>query len=306
MLADTLAWSSDKGGPAIKPRHRVSDEAVRWQLASQDGGFAALRSVFDQSAGNRPRRKDANRLVEVHSLMGAIGEQLGLAWTIEQDAQRFRKTADDRMEEHHRLVLRALAEAGGHFLLGACHGLGNLGLRVGLLDAATAPTINSKLRRADLTPGSQDINAWLSLAKASAVLDRAAATSGNSPLQRISACLAALADSDAYRSFNSRRGMDFHRMRPQSVPHASPRRGTSTISGQTATISIPAATLDPEANAEQVYQLLVAVLIRTYQSMRVMRVTIPKSIRTSGYWYHEVFTHPSRQTRRPRRDHDGE
>jgi hypothetical protein len=67
-------------------------------------------------------------------MIGAIGEQAGLCWGFEQDAQRFDATRNKISKEHHRLVLRALSEAGGHFLLGAAHSLGNLGLRIALLD----------------------------------------------------------------------------------------------------------------------------------------------------------------------------
>src|ERR1035438_9337920 len=67
-------------------------------------------------------------------MIGAIAEQAGLCWGFEQDAQRFDATRNKISKEHHRLVLRALSEAGGHSLLGAAHSLGNLGLRIALLD----------------------------------------------------------------------------------------------------------------------------------------------------------------------------
>ena len=73
-------------------------------------------------------------------MAGAIGEQAGLCWGFEQDAQRFNATRHKISEEHHRLVLRAHSEASGHFLLGAAHSLGNLGLRIALLDPRAGPS----------------------------------------------------------------------------------------------------------------------------------------------------------------------
>jgi len=48
-------------------------------------------------------------------MIGAVGEQAGLCWGFEQDAQRFDATRNKISKEHRRLVLRALSEAGGHF-----------------------------------------------------------------------------------------------------------------------------------------------------------------------------------------------
>jgi hypothetical protein len=57
-----------------------------------------------------------------------------LAWTAEQDVQRLSQTRGSRDPIHHRLVSRAQAELAGHFVLGASHSLGNLALRLLLLN----------------------------------------------------------------------------------------------------------------------------------------------------------------------------
>jgi hypothetical protein len=80
-------------------------------------------------------------------MIGAIAEQAGLCWGFEQDAQRFDATRNKISKEHHRLVLRALSEAGGHSLLGAAHSLGNLGLRIALLDPQAG--LGTQTRRAE-------------------------------------------------------------------------------------------------------------------------------------------------------------
>jgi hypothetical protein len=90
-MAKSLTWdrSAFARAPARRLRRRFESEAVAWQLASQRGGWAAFRSYVDQSADRRARRKDPNRIVELHAMIGAIGEQAGLCWAFEQDAQRF-------------------------------------------------------------------------------------------------------------------------------------------------------------------------------------------------------------------------
>jgi hypothetical protein len=126
-------------------------------------------------------------------MIGAIGEQAGLCWGFEQDAQRFDATRNKISEEHHRLVLRALSEAGGHFLLGAAHSLGNLGLRIALLDPLAGPAIQVARPKADFAPGSEDKRAWLSLSVSSEILVKAASGSVNVPLARISTAVSGLA-----------------------------------------------------------------------------------------------------------------
>src|SRR5258708_511162 len=194
-MAKSLSWdrSAFARAPARRPRRRFENEAVAWQLASQRGGWAAFRSYADQSADRRARRKDPNRIVELPAMIGAIGEQAGLCWGFEQDAQRLDATRNKISKEHHRLVLRALSEAGGHFLLGAAHSLGNLGLRIGLLDPQAGPAIQATRPKADFAPGSDDKRAWLPLSMSSEILATAASGSANTPLARISAAVSGLA-----------------------------------------------------------------------------------------------------------------
>ena len=54
--------------------------------------------------------------------------------------------------------------------------------------------------------------------------------------------------------------MDYHRLRPQSVPHASPKRGVAQAGNGLLTIDLPAPVLDPEADAGRVYQLLIEAM----------------------------------------------
>lgn len=94
LMTKSLTWdrTAFARAPTRQPRRRFENEADAWQLTSQRGGWAAFRSYVDQSADRRARRKDPNRIVEFHAMIGAIGEQAGLCWGFEQDAQRFDAT----------------------------------------------------------------------------------------------------------------------------------------------------------------------------------------------------------------------
>jgi hypothetical protein len=226
-------------------------------------------------------------------MIGAIGEQAGLCWGFEQDAQRFDATRNKISKEHHRLVLRALSESGGHFLLGAAHSLGNLGLRIGLLDPQAGPAIQAARPKADFAPGSDDKRAWLSLSVSDEILAKAAGGSANVPLTRISAAVSGLAADPRYVALDSRRGMDYHRLRPQSVPHASPKRGVSQAGDGIVTIDLPGPVLDPEADADRVYQLLVEAMEAVRQAMVTIRNDLAKAVRAAGLWYHEPTPRPA-------------
>ena len=295
LTARSLTWdrSAFAKAPTRHPRRRFESEAVAWQSASQSGGWAAVRSSVDHSADRRRRRKDPNRIVELHGMIGAIGEQAILCWGFEQDAQRFDATRRKISEEHHRLVLRALSEAGGHFLLGAGHSLGNLGLRIALLDPQAGPEIQAAKPKADFAPGSDDRRAWLPLSESSKVLTKAGRESSNLPLCRIAAAVSGLAGDQRYDALDSRRGMDYHRLRPQSVPHASPKGGVSREGDGFVTIDLPAPVLDPEADADRVYQLLIEAMEAVRQTMVPIRNDLAKAVRAAGLWYHEPPPRPA-------------
>jgi hypothetical protein len=215
-----------------------------------------------------------------------------LCWGFEQDAQRFDATRNKIPEEHHRLVLRALCEAGGHFLLGAAHSLGNLGLRIALLDSQASQQIQAGKPKADFTPGSDDKAAWLTLGVSSRALADGASAASNVPLRRIAAAVCELAGDPRYVALDSRRGMDYHRLRPQSVPHTSPKHGISRAGPGFMTIDLPGPVLDPEADADRVHQLLIEAMEAVRQAMVAIRNDVAKSARASGLWYHEPAPRP--------------
>lgn len=107
-MASDRAWS-------CRVQARSVGAAVAWQLASQRGGWAAFRSHVDQSGDRRARRKEPNRIAELHALMGVIGEQAALSWGFEQDAQRFDAT------KSRALIYDDATDSVGASRIPACH-----------------------------------------------------------------------------------------------------------------------------------------------------------------------------------------
>lgn len=292
IIARSLTWADEDLLRTAHERRLVANESMRWQQISQHGAQAemwAFPGPFNRGRNRRKYRppREPNRLVELHGLMGAIGEQLGLAYAAEQDVQRLRSTSGNRDEVHQRLVQRAVAETAVHFLLGAAHSLANLVLRLLLLNSEAASTLNRQHPRADAyPPGSDDRHAWVTLNTRTVRELRVAAGEGsNRFLMEAVNILDDLQTSDTFRDLDSRRGMDYHRRRPQSVPHTSPRTGTVTHQSGTTTISMVAARLEPEADADQVYAMAVDALTVLRRHMNRLRVVMPKAIRAEGIYY---------------------
>jgi hypothetical protein len=80
-------------------------------------------------------------------------------------------------------------------------------------------------------------------------------------------------------------GMDYHRRRPQSVEHSSPRREAVVQSEAVTTFSHFAEAFEPEADADQVHALVVACMEPARAAMREIRRQMPKLIRAEGITY---------------------
>jgi hypothetical protein len=274
---------------------------MRWQQLSQHGSSAELwahpspihRTLTRNGRQlSLPRRdkiapREDNRILELHGLMGAIGEQLGLAWTVEQDVQRFVATAKGRIPEHQCMVQRALAESAAYFTLGASHSLANMVLRLLMLNQAAAIVLDSEFKKANgFQPMADDRDSWLTLnARLASAIGRAATASGNRFMRSAVACIQDLRGGQAFRELDLRRGMDYHRRRPQSVPHASPRRNLVVTSGNVRTMTMYASGLEPEADADRVHSIVVAAMGALYEAMRHVRVDFPRAIRAERIAY---------------------
>jgi hypothetical protein len=298
ILVPTLSWSlrerEDVNPQPVEPRRTVAVESMRWQQLSAQAASAELvaypmpfrrverwndlEHVIEARAGVPPREQ--NRILEIHGLMGAIGEQLGMAWTAEQDAQRLVLTSDHRDELTNRLMLRAQSELVGHFLLGATHSLANLVLRVLLLNVHASDSLIKAYKVQRFPPGSDERDVWPTYGPTMAQRLRGAARASLNPgLQRLADAVSVLRLAPAYKALDGRRGMDYHRRRPQSVAHTAPRAGTVSTANGVTTLKMVAPQLDPDASAEVVHSVVATALEAVATSMREIRRAIPDAVR---------------------------
>ncbi|MFI6827607.1 hypothetical protein ACIBG5_10940 [Kribbella sp. NPDC050241] len=303
VLAASFSWNNDAiaACPPAEDHEDVAQEALEWQQLSHEGAQAesyaypvpirrrvtwrGLTHVIEPRQGTPPR--EPNRILELHGLMGAIGEQVGLAWTAEQDVQRLSQTRAGREPIHHRLVARAQAELAGHFVLGAAHSLGNLAVRVITLNAVAAAIVERKYSRAGgFPPGSDSRDAWPTLNSGLlSTLRRAADAAQNRGIHKVVCALAELHAGEPFDALDGRRGMDYHRRRPQSLPHASPRGGTVHGQNGLTTISVVAPSLEVEADEDLVHQVVVAAMRSVSSCMFDIRAALPAAVREEGINY---------------------
>lgn len=299
LVAASLTWDN-AAAARQRPRHLrtlLATESIRWQQISQWGAKAEMDAypvpIFVKSTGRRKYRsvhrppREANRILELHGLIGAIGEQAGLAWTAEQDVQRLRATRRYRDAEHQRLVQRAVAETCALFVLGAAHGLANLAMRLLLLNEDSSAVLDKKYpNAAGFPPGSNDRSAWVTLNKnTTSELQKAAMASGNQFMSVAIVLMTNLEAAQSFRALDSRRRLDYHRRRPQSIPHTSPRGGTVTRTPGQVAISMVAPRLEPEADADAVHEVAVALFPLLRSTMCRFRKIMPKAIRKEGIFY---------------------
>ncbi|MFC8015662.1 hypothetical protein [Streptomyces cinereoruber] len=267
------------GTPATTdPRRSIEDLAMRWQSHSGRGATAGWASdaALRKAAVPGPYGALVNRVVEIHGLAGSIGEQLTLAWAAEQDAQRFQSPEIERPTEHlettlaaQRMAVRALCEMSSHFLLGAVHSLANLVLRVLLCDAQAAAVINAqKVNRParGFEPASSQRAAWPTFSPGaelwSRVLPEAAQASGLQPHATLVARLLKLQQDPRFDALDTRRGMDYHRHRPQSLDHRSPSSGivSTDMATGTSTMRMPIARTDARSDEQVVHCICIDAL----------------------------------------------
>lgn len=302
MLLNSTTW--DRERPWLRPRNLrapLARESLAWQNLSRfasDAEADAYPIPFRRSstrngktrtikprAGKAPR--EPNRILELHGLMGAIGEQAGLARTFELDVQRLIATERLRDAVQQRVVQRAMAESAAHFTLGAVHSLTNLVLRLLLLNGPAAAVIEKAWPDSGgFPPLTDDRRAWVTLNRYTVRdLGRAERASSNAFMSRSVEALRVLYRSDAFHDLDERRGMDYHRRRPQSVAHSSPRRKAVEVSGGSMSIAVFGAALEPEADADAVHAIVVEAMEQLRIALRTVRLLVPKVIRAEGTTY---------------------
>lgn len=231
---------------------------------------------------------DPNRVLEVHGLMGAIGEQLGLALTADLDARRLiaeaRKSQDMTDQDLvYRLRIRAMSEMSAYFTLGAAHSLANLVVRILLLHPEKARDIDPQGTK--YPPGDDGRKSWDSLNRLSKIFKPQVDSMEEGPLRRLVNAVITLQMSTEFQALDERRGMDFHRRRPQSVEHTAPTAGIYTSAEGVATLRMPSASLQPEADAIAVHTTAQAALHEVTQAMNIVRGELGPALRDEGFTY---------------------
>ncbi|SOC50971.1 hypothetical protein SAMN05660748_3700 [Blastococcus aggregatus] len=197
-------------GPWPQPYPTTVETAIEWQKT----GVHATWSEMHGATHGLPK----GRLSELIGRVAATGEQLGLAWTCEQDMRLWldpsAPTGDRRSTS-----ARALAEITGYYAISAGHGLANVTLRTLLVHPDAAAIINKDNKSAQgFAPFSSVPAVWVPLnEKVAKLLKAAALPVGQPSVDRMVDYVLTLTGHPHWQALTSRRHVDFHRWRPQSV-----------------------------------------------------------------------------------------
>ena len=231
-----LTWMP-KGATLLEApneRRSAQEASIDWQQTGAHAQFAELHAFT--------RGAPEGRMSELVGRAAAAGEQLGLAWTTDQELQRWYATGRD--DPGLTMATRALAEMCAYFLLSAAHGLGNITLRTLTLSPSAAAVL-ARLRPQGrgYPPFSEEQDAWPPFnEKLAAHSLEAAKATGEDSVVALCEVLVTLAEDERWRAMEQRRHADYHRWRPQGLPGGGvPRRslwtrphpGTMQLSGAT-------------------------------------------------------------------------
>lgn len=212
ITAQLLLSLSSGGDPATWPETLplTAQVAMDWQNLGPMSTFSELHG--------RAARLPPGRLSEIIGRVAAAGEQLGLAWTYEQDMLRWNDAAV-RNREARGLAARSLAEIVGYYAISAGHGLINVTLRTLLIHDGAAAVINGKYKRAEgFEPYADTREVWRPLNEPGAeLLQKAAGVTAQPSTIRLADLLADLTRDPRWAAVSGQRDIDFHRWRPQSV-----------------------------------------------------------------------------------------
>lgn len=162
---------------------------------------------------------ERNRVHELLGCIAAAGEQLGLAWTVQQDLQRWLASESDGQP----MATRALAETCSYFTLGSANAVANATLRTLLLNSEARPVL-TELDKTTYSPFSDEKSDWPSFSgKLVNNLKAGARVVGNVDVDHLVLITEQLLEDDHWKLMVNRRGLDYHRWRPQSIVGGVPR-----------------------------------------------------------------------------------
>lgn len=162
---------------------------------------------------------ERDRVHEIVGCVAAAGEQLGLAWTAQQDMQRWLASESSGKP----MATRAFAEMCSYFALGAANAVANATLRTLLLNSEARSTL-TKLRKTKYLPFSDEARDWCSFnGDLVGYLKAGAHAIGNADADHLVLITEQLWQDGRWKTMVHRRGRDYHRWRPQSIEGGVPR-----------------------------------------------------------------------------------
>jgi len=297
----TLAWNANSTTlrATRARRSRVENAGIQWQLMSTSGDLSEMTtsSNYYGPAGTLK----LNRVNEIAGLMGSAGEQLCLAWTAEQDAQRWRQGGRGIKAIQQRMAIRAYSEMAAYFCLGAANSLANIGLQVMILDERLVAPMGKKFAHFDPSVykvGSDSRKDWLTFSKELLeALKKAAdvaqsdrclgqhhsSTTARARCLKLVSVLADLHADSRFAALDNRRGMDYHRHRPQSLPTSSPRSGAWVEGDGIRSIDGGGVRPDPFHDEREIHQIAVQGMEAVTTAMNRARPLIVGAAAALGY-----------------------
>jgi hypothetical protein len=188
---------------------QVGRVAAGWQQLS---AYATLIEVAGANADQAP-----GRMAEIFARIASSGEQLMLAGTCLRDARRWDTPSSSELARN--VASRGLAEMANYFALSAAHGLANVTLRLLLLDPISRIAVTAAFPRAGgFEPFTDNVQAWVAVSARTASVLAAAAVGLPGVVTGMVALLGRLTGDERWDRLMDRRSVDFHQLRPQSVP----------------------------------------------------------------------------------------
>lgn len=270
----------DPSGGRIDDIERFMEESSSWQAV----GFSARdNATFAAMSGGTEFR----RMYELGGLIADTGEQFGLVHAARVEGELWRDVIEDTepphdLREHgrlsgYRMAQRAFLELQTLYVMSIGHRLANVAARFLALNSDLRGLLAERLRnQPTFEPDSGNRHDWLSLhATVASKLKEVAEESQMGAVIALIEPIDTYANSSAWKEFADRRGIHFHRWRPQTAGIAgasqTPPVVASSDGGFRASLGTPAAYRDADTLNDELDNLVRAALFGAVDAMAKFR-----------------------------------